>query len=185
LVAMGNPLVGCDIHAPSLAAPSAIRRVACDLQSLCFRANSFDLITCNGVIEHVAAPARAFSEFLAALKPGGRLIVNTPNLRHWSTMIARATPYRFHRYALAVITGMQQEDIFPTRFRANTPKKLQSLLARAVFDEVEVHCHMGRPRLVGMGPLLSLECQAFRFLRHFPSCGEFLCAVARKPPIPV
>ncbi|HWG36440.1 MAG TPA: class I SAM-dependent methyltransferase [Terriglobales bacterium] len=180
LLSLGNPLVGCDIDPPSLAAPSSIRRVACNLEALCFKPNSFDLITCNGVIEHVASPGRAFAQFHAALKPGGQLIVNTPNLRHWSTMIARLTPYWFHRLALARITGMKPEDIFPTLFRANTPRRLQMLLQQSGFAETQVHGHMGRPRLVGMGPLLWLECQAFRVLRKISSRSEFLCAVARK-----
>ncbi|QLQ04588.1 MAG: methyltransferase domain-containing protein [Anaerolineae bacterium] len=36
---------------------------------------------CYDVVEHLAEPLAAFSEFWRVLKPGGRLMVKTPNLR--------------------------------------------------------------------------------------------------------
>lgn len=183
LVAMGQPLVGCDIDPPSLEAASPIQRVACNVEALCFHPDSFDLITCNVVVEHLPDPARSFAQFYEALKPGGRLIVNTPNLRHWSTRIAWLTPYWFHKRVMGRIAGTADKDVFPTLYRANTPRKLRAALAAAGFDDLTVNCVMGRPRLVGMGPLLWLECQMFQILRRFRSRGEFLCAVARKSPL--
>lgn len=181
LVAMGRPLVGCDIFPPSLAAASPIRRVGCNLERLSFRPQSFDLITCNGVIEHVADPSVALQQFYAALKPGGHVIINTPNLLHWSTRIAQLTPYWFHRQVLGRISGMDSHDVFPTLFRVNTPAKLSAALTNAGFTGVRVQVMTGRPRLVGMGPLLWLEFLWFRFWRRLPQRGEFLCAVATKP----
>lgn len=40
---------------------------------------SFDVITANSVIEHVGSPANILSESLRCLKPGGALILVTPN----------------------------------------------------------------------------------------------------------
>ena len=49
-----------------------------DVESLPFDDGSFDLIICNHVLEHVANPARALSEFHRCLVPGGLLIAQTP-----------------------------------------------------------------------------------------------------------
>jgi len=173
-------VVGCDVDRSSLNAPSRIRRAACNIEQLCFRPGTFELITCNGVIEHVEHPGRAFREFFQALKPRGALIVHTPNLFHWSTLIARATPFWFHRIILKWIAEMELHDVFSTRFRANTAKTLRRLLLAAGFQDITIHLVPGRPRLVGFGPFLHVECMLHRIVRRFPQAGEFLCAVARR-----
>jgi 2-polyprenyl-3-methyl-5-hydroxy-6-metoxy-1,4-benzoquinol methylase len=45
--------------------------------------SSFDLVWCSEVIEHLRDPAFSASELLRVLKPGGRLVVTTPNSRAW------------------------------------------------------------------------------------------------------
>lgn len=49
-----------------------------DCESLPFPNNSFDLIISNHVLEHVANPDTALSEFFRTLKPNGYLIAQTP-----------------------------------------------------------------------------------------------------------
>lgn len=64
-----------------------------DLEGLAFPGNSFDAITMNQVIEHVHEPVPLIRECLRILKPGGKLVVATPNIsslghrtygRNWS-----------------------------------------------------------------------------------------------------
>lgn len=50
-----------------------------DVTRLPFRDNSFDLITCSEVLEHVPNWLQAVVEFQRVLKPGGDLIISTPN----------------------------------------------------------------------------------------------------------
>lgn len=45
---------------------------------------SFDAVTLNHVIEHVPDPLRTLRECVRVLKPGGRLIVSTPNVESLS-----------------------------------------------------------------------------------------------------
>jgi SAM-dependent methyltransferase len=61
----GNPLV----HGSIFALP--------------FKDAAFDAVICSEVIEHVPADARVFDELERVLKPGGRLILGTPDYDRW------------------------------------------------------------------------------------------------------
>ena len=61
----GNPLV----HGSIFALP--------------FKDSSFDAVICSEVIEHVPADERVFDELERVLKPGGRLILGTPDYDRW------------------------------------------------------------------------------------------------------
>ena len=50
-----------------------------DLTKLPLKDNSFDIILCNHVIEHIKQDQKALSELLRVLKKGGTLILGTPN----------------------------------------------------------------------------------------------------------
>lgn len=58
--------------------PQDPRHQRIDVESLEFADGHFDLIICNHVLEHVDFPARAIAEFSRCLRPGGRLIAQTP-----------------------------------------------------------------------------------------------------------
>src|ERR1039458_2123179 len=51
-----------------------------------FADGSFDLVTCNMVIEHLREPARAIAEIARVLVRGGALIINTPNLWNYGVL---------------------------------------------------------------------------------------------------
>ena len=48
-----------------------------------FGDNLYDLIWCSEVIEHLKQPAYVLSEMRRVLKPGGSLILTTPNSNFW------------------------------------------------------------------------------------------------------
>lgn len=52
-------------------------------QGLPFADDSFDLIWCSEVIEHLHYPAKARQEFLRVLRSGGQIIITTPNSYFW------------------------------------------------------------------------------------------------------
>lgn len=49
-----------------------------DLHEIPFEGNSFDMILCNHVLEHVADDRKVMSEFLRILRPGGFAILQVP-----------------------------------------------------------------------------------------------------------
>jgi SAM-dependent methyltransferase len=49
-----------------------------DLHEIPFEENSFDMILCNHVLEHVTDDRKVMSEFLRVLKPGGFAILQVP-----------------------------------------------------------------------------------------------------------
>ncbi len=57
---------------------SPIADVKLDIQQMPFRDNSYDVVICNHVLEHVEDDTRAMSEILRILKPGGYAILHVP-----------------------------------------------------------------------------------------------------------
>lgn len=56
-----------------------------------FADESFDLITCSEVLEHIRNPVRALREMRRILKPGGKLLLSTPSetaIQGWERLIA-------------------------------------------------------------------------------------------------
>lgn len=82
--------VGIDADGSALAKHRGLRhRVRGNIERLPFQAGTFDLATANMVVEHVARPERLFAEIARVLKPGGRLLLHTPNADGYTT---RLTP---------------------------------------------------------------------------------------------
>lgn len=48
-------------------------------EALPFKAGSFDMVTCQTLLIHLAEPKRALAEMLRVLKPGGLLLASEPN----------------------------------------------------------------------------------------------------------
>jgi len=58
-----------------------------------FRTASFDLVWCSEVIEHLENPARSVGELVRVLRPGGLLVVTTPNSRCWAYRVGSLLGY--------------------------------------------------------------------------------------------
>jgi len=104
-----------------------------DLRSLPFRDSTFDLAILSHVAEHLVEPAPVFAELARVLKPGGRLLLLTPNRWHYVPLMARLLPHRLHIF-LNNWRGVDTRDIFPTVYGANTAGRLRELCAGADLD---------------------------------------------------
>lgn len=62
---------------------SPLAKVKMDIHDIPFEANSFDVIFCNHVLEHVRDDHLALTEMLRVLRPGGWAILQIPIFHPW------------------------------------------------------------------------------------------------------
>jgi SAM-dependent methyltransferase len=83
----------------------AAHKILGDLQSFSFPPDSFDLIVCYNVIEHLDSPDRAVDLFFRALSPGGLLLIGAPNAASLTGWITKVTPHWFHVWYYRHVLG--------------------------------------------------------------------------------
>lgn len=121
-------IMGIDIDPKVHENPRCNETMVCDLSKrLPLPDASFDIVHCRWVIEHIENPMETFREFARILKPGGYVLVLTPNIFHYAMIAARITPYWFHLWWLRSRDG----EHFPTYYRANSKHKLHHLCEEA------------------------------------------------------
>lgn len=113
-------------------------------ESVPYPDDSFDVVVCDNVLEHLEQPAAVFREVHRVLKPGGVFLAKTPNKHHYMPLIARLTPHRFHQFVNR-LRGRAREDTFPTRYRANTRSAIRSLARATGFEVAALETFEGRP----------------------------------------
>lgn len=109
-----------------------------DSTALPFADGSFDLVTSNMVFEHVENPLASLMEIRRVLRGGGRLLVLTPNWLDIVTIVARAVPNRFHPAIVSRLEKRGAADVYPTHFRFNRPRTIETCLRKAGFKHWHV-----------------------------------------------
>jgi len=126
--------------------------------SLPFDGDSFDLVYANFVVEHLAYPERAFAEWRRVLRPTGTLVLLTSNRSSPLMAVADRLPGRLRLSIKRRGAGAAERDVYPTRYRANTPGRLAQVTAAAGFEPVSVELvgtlHRYGVRVPGAAPLL-------------------------------
>ena len=118
-------------------------RVA-DVQLLPWSSNTFDVVISNNVLEHLGQPETVFLEVVRVLKPDGMFLVKTPSNLHYVAIVARCTPYRFHRWFNRK-RNRSVEDTFPTLYKANSARKIHRYAHSAGLIVERVSHIEGRP----------------------------------------
>lgn len=154
LAASGTEAFGCDLDLAALRDRERHDRICgATLDHLPFRDQAFDLVTCNMVFEHLDHPELAVAELARVTRPGGEIVIHTVNARHYLSWVARLTPFRFHRLVVARLEGRKPEDVYPTRYRANTVERLRALFAAVGCSHVAGGLVAGIPYYVPYRPL--------------------------------
>ena len=141
-------IVGMDVSATSNRNIRSL--IQGSLYDLPFADNSFDLITCRMVVEHLAQPRHAFSESARCLRPGGAIVVITPNLLNYAILgnavATRMLPEKLRLRIVHASDSRADKDIFPVLYRANTmPRLVQSLNASGLQVHKTIGLHQQRP----------------------------------------
>lgn len=80
-----------------------------------FRDASYDAVLCTQVLEHVPNPGRLLQEIARLLKPGGVLILTTPQT--WGLHLEPFDYFRYTRYGLETLAadaGLDVQSVRPT-----------------------------------------------------------------------
>src|SRR5262249_47404061 len=116
-----------------------------DLGHLPFPAESFDMVISRSVVEHLEDPPLVFREFFRVLRPGGKVVVVTPNKYDYVSVVAVLTPYWLHRRLVSRIFAVPEDDVFPTLYRANTISSMKKAFRSASFPQramASLHLHL-------------------------------------------
>ena len=123
-----------------------------NLEASPFPDASFDIVISTHVAEHLTRPEAAFAEMARTLRPGGRLLLLTPNRRHYVPLLARFLPQRLH-VAVNRRRGLGECDVSPTLYRANTAADLRRLVTGAGLRLERLEAFETEPEYLAFHPL--------------------------------
>ncbi|MFD6415410.1 class I SAM-dependent methyltransferase [Streptomyces sp. NPDC060194] len=137
-----------------------------------FADGAADAVLFSEVIEHLVDPDSALDELRRVLRPGGHLMLSTPNLAAWynrGLLLAGVQPV-FSEVSLRGIHGRPGSEVVG-HLRLYTARALRSLLAASGYEVVRV---AGAPFHGVPGPLRPLD----RLACAVPSASSILLAHA-------
>ncbi len=124
-------LVGLDLSAEALERArqelgEAVQLVTGDIRELPFESDSFDLVVCFEVIEHVERQERALAELRRVLAPQGTLLISSPNREVYTP----GNPHHVHEYVPSEFRSTLEE-----QFEHVTLYRQHPWLATAILRE--------------------------------------------------
>ncbi len=115
--------------------PFVHQRAKCTIEQFASE-HSFDLATLRMVAEHVREPEAAVASLARLIKPGGKVVVYTPNRWSPASLAAALVPHRWHHRMVRLLWRTEEEDHFPTAYKMNTRGRLRALFESGGFREV-------------------------------------------------
>jgi SAM-dependent methyltransferase len=134
--------VGLDADFASLRDNSQIRdKVFGNVQAgLPFASGSFDLITANMVAEHLTEPEPCFREIARILRPGGAVLIHTPNVRSPGIAFSALMPDALKKLLVRIMEAHRQDaDVFPAFYRVNSPAAVERMAEAAGLRVADLH----------------------------------------------
>jgi ubiquinone/menaquinone biosynthesis C-methylase UbiE len=139
LVSRASYVAGIDLDSASIAKHRTITFTwVGSVDCLPFPDNSFNLITANMVVEHFAAPCRAFAEIRRTLAPGGVFLFHTPNVNVYPALVNKHLPNGLKKIAAKVLEGRESEDVYPAYYRCNSERTIIETADRSGLDVKQI-----------------------------------------------
>jgi ubiquinone/menaquinone biosynthesis C-methylase UbiE len=184
LVSLAREVHGADPAWVEDCCHAMIRTVA-SAYALPYADESFDVVTCKCVLEHLKEPLSALKEVGRVLKDDGLFVFLTPSRYDYVSLISRVIPNRLHPSIVRSLEGRSEPDTFPTYYRANSARQLRRLASQAGFDVEMLQYRNHYPYLLRFSPLLFRVGVLYdRLITHFRSLQflrGFLIGVLKKP----
>lgn len=140
-VAADAYVVGVDIDSDQLERnPRLHEAIVGDLQTCELPSEDFDLIVCWDVLEHMRRPRQALENLEQALRPGGLLIVGSPNILSLKGLVTKVTPFWLHRLAYRDASSVHpfrtylRFSMAPARLRAWAERESLATMCYAVYE---------------------------------------------------
>ncbi len=130
---------------------SLVRGTAYDIP---YPDSSFDVVASRCVFEHLKDPTAAFTEFQRVLKPGGRAVFLTPSRYDYVSLFASLIPNSWHGKIVKRFEGRDEENTFPTFYKANTARQIKRLADRTGFAIERFQYHNCYPSMFMTQPVL-------------------------------
>jgi ubiquinone/menaquinone biosynthesis C-methylase UbiE len=169
LKSLSTLVFGVDLDLNALRVNRSLKhRLLADASILPFAAESFDLVTSNMVFEHVRRPYAALAEIRRVMRPGGRLIIHTPNILDIVAIAARVIPNCLHPRLVSWIEGRAEEDVYPTHYSFNRRRVIEQILRAVGFRQFCVE-YLDHPNVYGHVPVVArIEALWHRLAQHVP-----------------
>jgi ubiquinone/menaquinone biosynthesis C-methylase UbiE len=125
LVKRASYVAGIDMDITSLAQHQTITNTwVGSAEMLPFPDESFNLITANMVVEHLADPSLAFAEICRVLVPGGLFVFHTPNVNGYVAWVSKRLPNKLKKVVIALLENRTSADVYPTYYRCNADRTI-------------------------------------------------------------
>jgi len=158
-------IVGLDYDIISLEKHKSIqKRIRGDISFLPFRNDCIDLATSNMVFEHLKDPLIQLKEINRVLKPGGTLLLHTPNAISYGPIAARIIPEPIKEKIVWILEGRKEEDVFPAYYRINTKNDIKKIANLSGFVVEKIKMINSSAHFEVIPPLLILELMLIRIL---------------------
>jgi len=154
----------------------ADEKILGDIQTYRFQPESFDLVICYNVIEHLPDAQAALLRFCECLKKNGLILIGAPNPNSLSGIVTKYTPHWFHVWFYRHVRGDMDagkpgEAPFPTYFHPLVSLVNLDAFAKAHDLEVIYRREYESPRFPEMrarkpvfGALIDLAARAMNLL---------------------